>query len=64
MQTSFSQQGVAAINQDATQWSDTPAQKLLRLQQASSFMMPALEASAEQVHPPFLNHQKRLTVVG
>ena len=53
VQTSFSQQGVAAINQDATSWSDTPAQKLLRLQQASTSMM-ALESSVEQV--PYSPH--------
>lgn len=49
MQTTFSQQGVAAVKQEAHDWSDTPAQKLLRLQQAGESMMPALEASAEQV---------------
>ena len=49
LQTSFSQQGVAAINQDASTWTDTPAAKLLRLQQASAAMLPSTVDALQKV---------------
>ena len=62
LQTSFSQQAVAAINQEAHEWADTPSQKLLRLQQAGEAMMPALVASAEQVIHHLLTPTKKTSL--